>query len=434
MSRKEIQPAKPGFGVWLKAFLHTAPRSGLLVGLLAVLIAFVIGALLILLSGESPIAAYQAMFRGAIFNYNAANIERALFKPVGDTLMYATPLILAGLGLGIGFRAGLFNIGGTGQLVFGALAAIWVGFNYQLPPYLHTLICLLAAAIAGGLYAGIAGVLKAKTGANEVIVTIMLNSISGLALSYILLQKAWQRPGTGEPRTPVAEKTAAFDTLIPGANLHTGILVALLAVVVYWWLLSRSKIGFEIRAVGANANAARTAGMSTGRTIIVTMVLSGVFVGLAGANEALGTLGYVDQNIAGTVGFDAITVALLGQSTPLGVLFSGILFGAFKAGGYTMQASAHVPIDMILILQSAIVLLIAAPALVRFLFHLPKPDKMSMREYVRIATTGGTATFVDEKGKVEVVVNAEDPGEVTDAIGGSTEIDESSADSKENAR
>ncbi|MDP9801468.1 simple sugar transport system permease protein [Arcanobacterium wilhelmae] len=434
MARKEIQPAKPGLGVWFKAFVHAVPRSGLLVGLLAVVIAFVIGALLILISGESPLAAYDAMFRGAIFNYNAANIERALFRPIGDTLMYATPLILAGLGLGVGFRAGLFNIGGTGQLVFGSLAAIWVAFNYPLPPVLHTVVALLAAAIAGGIYAGIAGVLKAKTGANEVIVTIMLNSISGLALSYILLQKAWQRPGTGEPRTPVAMDSASFDTFIPGSKLHTGIIVALLAVLFYWWLLNRSKVGFEIRAVGANPNAARTAGMSTGRTIIITMVVSGMFVGLAGANEALGTLGYVDQNIAGTVGFDAITVALLGQSSPIGILLSGILFGAFKAGGYTMQSSAHVPIDMILILQSTIVLLIAAPALVRFLFRLPKPDKMSMREYVRIATSGGSVAHVDETGKVEVVANAEEPGEVADAVGGSTEIDEATNDSKEDAR
>ena len=153
---------------------------------------------------------------------------------------------------------------------------------------------------------------------------------------------------------------------------------ALLAVCVFWWLIERSTLGFQLRAVGANPDAARTAGISVGRVTAVTMAISGAFMGLAGANEALGTIGYVSRDVAGSIGFDAITVALLGRNKPLGTLGAGLLFGAFKAGGYTMQAKG-VPIDMILILQSVIVLLIAAPALVRWLFRLPKENKTGLR-------------------------------------------------------
>ena len=239
---------------------------------------------------------------------------------------------------------------------------MWVGFAVNLPPVLHTLVALLVAIIAGGLYGGIAGVLKAKTGANEVIVTIMLNSIATLGLGYTLTQKAWQVPGSNQPVTPkVAD--APF-------KLHVGFIVALVALAFFWWLIERSTLGFQIRAVGANAAAARTAGISVERITAITMVLSGAFLGLAGANEALGTIGYVSRDVAGSIGFDAITVALLGRNKTWGTFGAGLLFGAFKAGGYTMQAKG-VPIDMILILQSVIVLLIAAPALVRWLFRLP---------------------------------------------------------------
>ena len=301
------------------------------VSVLAVLIAFA-------LSGASVLDAYYAMFRGSIVDPNAANAVR-MIKPLTDSLFYSIPLIISGLGLALGFRAGLFNIGGKGQIIVGALAAVWVGFAVSLPPVLHTLVALLVAVLAGGLYGGIAGVLKAKTGANEVIVTIMLNSIATLGLGYTLAQKAWQVPGTNQPVTPKVADSAALVRLLPAPfKLHVGFLVALVALVAFWWLIERSTLGFQIRAVGAN--------------------------------EALGTIGYVSRDVAGSIGFDAITVALLGRNKTWGTFGAGLLFGAFKAGGYTMQAKG-VPIDMILILQSVIVLLIAAPALVRWLFRLP---------------------------------------------------------------
>ena len=347
--------ASKGMGFVIQVF-----RIRWLVSLLAVVIAFAIGAVCIVLADASVLDAYYAMFRGSIVDLNAPNAVR-MIKPLTDSLFYAIPLIISGLGLALGFRAGLFNIGGKGQIIVGALAAVWVGFSLNLPPVVHTLVALLVAIVAGGLYGGIAGVLKAKTGANEVIVTIMLNSIATLGLGYILTQKAWQVPGTNQPVTPKVAESAALARLLPAPfKLHVGFLVALLALVAFWWLIERSTLGFQIRAVGANAAAARTAGISVERITAITMVLSGAFLGLAGANEALGTIGYVSRDVAGSIGFDAITVALLGRNKTWGTFGAGLLFGAFKAGGYAMQAKG-VPIDMILILQSVIVLLIAVP-------------------------------------------------------------------------
>ena len=346
------------------------------VSVISVVIAFLIGAILIAMTGASVTDAYYAMFRGAIVDPQASTFVRTI-KPLMDSVYFAIPLIISGLGLAFGFRAGLFNIGGKGQMIAGALAAVWVGFSLSLPPVVHTLVALAAAIVAGAAYGGIAGVLKAKTGANEVIVTIMLNSIATLALGYVLSQKAWQKPNSNQPITPNVADSAALAKLMSGPiKLHWGLIVAIVALAVFWFLMERSTLGFQIRAVGANAAAARTAGISVERITAVTMMISGAFLGLAGANEALGTLGYVSRDVAGSIGFDAITVALLGRNKAWGTFGAGLLFGAFKAGGYAMQAK-DVPIDMILILQAVIVLLIAAPALVRWLFRLPDAKRLA---------------------------------------------------------
>ncbi len=381
-----------GMGVWLRSYIHAAVRSSWLVGILAVIIAFLIGALLIVISGASVFDAYAAMFKGAIFNSDvlATRGFAQAIRPLTDSLRFAAPLILAGLGLGFGFRAGLFNIGGQGQIIFGAIAAIGVSIFFPMPAGIHLIAALLAALIAGGLYAGIAGFLKAKTGANEVIITIMLNNIAGLALAFVLSQDAWQKPNQNNLISPIACDSAALPAILPAPfKLHLGFIIAIVAVILYWWILERCTFGFEVRAVGANSHAARSAGMNIGRVTTLTMVASGMFCGLAGANEALGTM-YLDNTgvgtaIAGSIGFDAITVALLGRNKPLGIFFSGLLFGAFKAGGFKMQTQG-VPIDMILILESVIVLLIAAPALVRWLFHLPRPDGKGVRDLVAMAS------------------------------------------------
>ena len=346
------------------------------VSVISVVIAFLIGAILIAMTGASVTDAYYAMFRGAIVDPQASTFVRTI-KPLMDSVYFAIPLIISGLGLAFGFRAGLFNIGGKGQMIAGALAAVWVGFSLSLPPVVHTLVALMAAIVAGAAWGGIAGFLKAKTGANEVIVTIMLNSIATLALGYVLSQKAWQKPNSNQPITPNVADSAALAKLMSGPiKLHWGLIVALVALAVFWFLMERSTLGFQIRAVGANAAAARTAGISVERITAVTMMFSGAFLGLAGANEALGTLGYVSRDVAGSIGFDAITVALLGRNKAWGTFGAALLFGAFKAGGYAMQAK-DVPIDMILILQAVIVLLIAAPALVRWLFRLPDAKRLA---------------------------------------------------------
>ena len=346
------------------------------VSVISGVIAFLIGAILIAMTGASVTDAYYAMFRGAIVDPQASTFVRTI-KPLMDSVYFAIPLIISGLGLAFGFRAGLFNIGGKGQMIAGALAAVWVGFSLSLPPVVHTLVALMAAIVAGAAWGGIAGFLKAKTGANEVIVTIMLNSIATLALGYVLSQKAWQKPNSNQPITPNVADSAALAKLMSGPiKLHWGLIVALVALAVFWFLMERSTLGFQIRAVGANAAAARTAGISVERITAVTMMFSGAFLGLAGANEALGTLGYVSRDVAGSIGFDAITVALLGRNKAWGTFGAGLLFGAFKAGGYAMQAK-DVPIDMILILQAVIVLLIAAPALVRWLFRLPDAKRLA---------------------------------------------------------
>jgi general nucleoside transport system permease protein len=312
--------------------------------------------------------AYSALFRGAVFDWQADSFVR-MIRPLTESLVSATPLILTGLGIALGFRSGLFNIGGQGQVILGAMFAGFFGYAIGLPPVVHFLFALLMGAVGGAIWAGIAGVLKARTGANEVIVTIMLNSIAGYLLLYLLKQSWFTQTGSTNPASRAIYETAQLPLLLPPPfRLHAGFLVAILATIVVWWLLERSTIGFELRAVGENARAARTAGVSVSRATILAMVIAGSLSGLGGATTVLGTEYKLSGGIAGSIGFDAITVALLGRSRPLGTFLAGLLFGAFKAGGYLMQSQTGTPIDIVLVVQSIIVLLIAAPPLVRTIF------------------------------------------------------------------
>lgn len=379
-------PAKPvSFGTKLWAAWQVWVRSTGFVFILALIVALALGAILILISGASVTDAYAAMIRGSIWNFDAHSFARAA-KPLTDSLFYATPLILAGLGLALGFRAGLFNIGGQGQLLFGAIFAGWAGFAFNLPPVIHLLVCLVLGIVAGALYASIAGILKATTGANEVIITIMLNSIATYLLAHLLTLHYFQVPGSNNPRTPNMPDSATFSNILPAPfKLNTSFLLAIGAAVLVWWILERSTFGFQLRAVGANPSASRTAGMSIPKMTALTMALSGALCGAAGAVQVNGTIGYLDSGVGGTIGFDAITVALLGRNKPLPTVLAGILFGAFKAGGRLMDASANVPIDMVLVLESVIVLLIAAPPFVRWLFHLPEAKGKTYRQYITMA-------------------------------------------------
>ena len=366
-----------------------------LVSLLAVVIALVLGGLLIAASDPevqrsatylfarpsdffgrvwtTVSGAYAALFQGAVFDTAAQTPQRAI-RPLTETMTMSVPLILAGLGLGIGFRAGLFNIGAQGQIILGGIFAGWVGFTLDLPVVVHVVLAVVAAALGGALWAGIAGVLKARTGAHEVIVTIMLNSIALYLVGYLLTTSAFQRGGSNNPISPPIAETALYPHLLgPQFRLHAGFLVALVAAVAVWWLMERSTVGFRFRAVGANPSAARTAGISVGTTYVLVMLVAGALAGLGGAAQVLGTEGVLTAGVAASFGFDAITVALLGRSKPLGTVLAGLLFGALRAGGFAMQARTGTPIDIVLVVQSLIVLLIAAPPLVRSIFRLPQP-------------------------------------------------------------
>jgi simple sugar transport system permease protein len=329
--------------------------------------------------GRAVGGAYSALFQGSIFNWKRDGFLDQI-KPITETLTFATPLIAAGLGVALAFRVGMFNIGGRGQIIIAAAVAGWISWSFPMPFFIHMLVCVIGAIVGGALWGGIAGFLKARTGAHEVIVTIMLNYVAFYLVSFMLrTQGLLQAPGSNNPKSPPALDTAIMPTLsdligVGTYRLHFGFILVILATIFVWYILNRSSLGFRFRAVGENPNAARVAGIDVKLVYILAMVMSGGLIGLAGASQVLGTTtsGFSAGVDAG-IGFDAITVALLGRSRPWGVFFSGILFGALKAGGYTMQASQGVPIDIILVVQSVIVLLIAAPPLVRTVFRLPTP-------------------------------------------------------------
>jgi ABC-type uncharacterized transport system permease subunit len=328
------------------------------------------------LAGASLVAAAGALFRGAIFNVDAATWALA-FRPSTETLRLGVPLIAAGLGIALGFRVGLFNIGGTGQLLFGATWAAWVSFRLPLPIGLHLIVAVLVGILAASMWAAIAGLLKARTGAHEVIVTIMMNYVAINLVTWLMRQPAiLQDPASGgTPKTLPPDPTAQFPPLIgPGFSLHAAFLLAIGATIFYWWLMERSVLGFQLRMVGHNPSAAKTAGIRVQNIYIIAMALSGAFVGLAGANQALGRADGFTPSIHAGIGFDAITVALLGGGSATGVFLAGLLFGAFKAGAPAMQVVGIAP-EILQIVQASIVLFIAAPPLIRAIFRLPEPGK-----------------------------------------------------------
>lgn len=381
---------------WQQALTEFASGSAML-SFLAVVLALVVCGILIALTDKdvqaasgyffsrpldtlvaawnSAAGAYSALFQGAIFNFQRPGFLNGI-RPLTETLTFATPLIVAGLGVAIGFRAGMFNIGGLGQMLVAAGAAGYVGFAWQLPFGIHLIVAVIAGLLAGAIWGGLVGFLKARTGAHEVIVTIMLNYVGFYLVSFLLRTPgALQAPGSTNPKSAAMLDTAIFPKLFgPGYNLHLGFIFAIIATAWVWYLMNRSNLGFEFRAVGENPHAARVAGINVKGVYVWALAISGALVGLAGVSQVLGTVttGFTGGIDAG-IGFDAITVALLGRSRPIGVFVAGILFGALKAGGYTMQAAQGVPIDIVLVVQSLIVLFIAAPPLIRAIFRLPAP-------------------------------------------------------------
>jgi simple sugar transport system permease protein len=333
----------------------------------SILLALLVAGLLMILSSPLvkgrfdpllPIVAYAALVSGAFGSVNG----------LVQTVVSATPLILAGLAVGIGFKAGLFNIGAQGQFLTGAVAAAAVGVGLAGAPGIIAIPAALAAGMAAGaLYGFLPGFLKAYTGAHEVVTTIMLNYVAIQLIAY-LVQGPLRATGASFARTP-SVGNAELPVLI-GRNGHLGILFAAIAIPIAWWLLYRTTVGFEVRTVGANPEAARYAGMRPRLIVILTMSFCGLLAGLAGAGEILGLTGYMPAGYSTNVGFDGITVALLGRANPIGILFAGLLLGAMRAGSGLMQIQAGIPVQLVDVLQGIILLFLTAEIVVRYVFRV----------------------------------------------------------------
>ncbi|MDR7112450.1 simple sugar transport system permease protein [Microbacterium trichothecenolyticum] len=388
-------PPPPRQNVFIKELL----RSNWVTTVLAIVVAMVVGGILMAITNEDVQAAsgyffarpgdtlgavwnavyggYEALFRGAIYNPRANDFATQI-RPLTNTLGFAAPLIAAGLGVALAFRVGLFNIGGRGQILIACATAALFTFNLNLPMFLQLPLTLAAGIAGGAIWGGIVGVLKARTGAHEVILTIMLNYVAFYLVTWMVRTPGiLQRPAGDQPISSATPANAQFPDLLGPRFplLDWGFVIVIAATVFVWWLVERSSLGFRLRAVGENPHAARASGISVQRMYIYAMLFAGGLAGLAGMNQIQGSVttgfdGYIDAGI----GFDAITVALLGRSRAWGVFAAGILFGALKAGSFTMQASQGIPVDIVLVVQSLIVLFIAAPPLIRTIFFLPKTD------------------------------------------------------------
>jgi len=347
----------------VKLFLLNTWRA-ISVPLAAVFLALLIGAIVLLISGASPIAAYAALFKGS-FGSMAA-FERTLEK--------ATPLVFSGLAVAFAFKAGLFNIGAQGQLLLGALTAATIGFMvHGLPPWLHASLALLGGGLAGALYGYIPGALKAYTGAHEVITTIMLNYIAINITDYLADGPLKDTsPGNIVARTPEILDSAKIPTI---AHIPMGFVISVVAAAIIAWLLWSTTFGYEIRTVGLNPHAARYAGMRVAFTIIMTMAISGFLAGIGGAVETQGVVGRYQPGFNVGLGFDGITIALLGRTNPFGVIPASIVVGAMKAGSSQMQFDAGVAKEITDVIQALILFFVAADIIVRKIFHLRTTEK-----------------------------------------------------------
>ncbi|MFZ5827392.1 MAG: ABC transporter permease [Bacillota bacterium] len=340
--------------------LPKAIREGLeavAIPLLATVLGLVVGTIFILVAGKDPILAYQAFARAV------AGSPRGF----GETLVSTIPLIFTGLAVSLAFRSGLFNIGVEGQYLVAQIATVVVGYTVSAPGYIHPALAILAGALAGALWATIAGLLKAYRGVHEVINSIMLNYVGLYLCNYLL--NAYLRAGSGQASThPVAKTAELAQGLIEGSRLHTGLYIALLAALVVWVILWKTPAGYEIRAVGLSPGAAEYAGISVARNIVLAMALSGALAGMAGAVQTLGVNRRFFETTAFVgYGFDGIAVALVGRTHPVGVVLAALLFGALDRGGPLMQATAGVPKAVIWIVQGTVIFFVAAEGIWRFL-------------------------------------------------------------------
>ena len=335
-----------------------------LVPIIAVVLALLAGALLIQLSGSSPWEAYSALFEGSFVGW-----ER-----FGTTLEKATPLIMGGLAVAFAFKGGLFNIGGQGQLLFGALIAGAAGYGFTgLPWIIHMPLALLLGAAAGAAWGAIPGVLKATRGAHEVITTIMLNFVAANMAEW-LCTKVWREPGDILVRTPMIEGSAEIPTF---GNIPLGFLIAVAFAFGMWYLLQKTTFGFEVRSVGLNPSAASYAGISTKRIVILTMAISGFLAGVGGSIETLGVLGRYEPGFNAGLGFDGITIALLARTNPIAVIPSAVLIASMDASASLMQFKAGVAPEITDVIEALILLFVATPIIVRWFFKSRQGEEIS---------------------------------------------------------
>jgi general nucleoside transport system permease protein len=349
-----------------KGFLRSA-LDAMLIPSLAIFTAVVLGGIIIALVKGNPFLAYYGLIQGSFGSARA----------LSETAVWATPYIFAGLGVALAFKGGLFNIGAEGQLGVGAVVAALVGYalpewiGHDIPTIIHLPLAILLGMAAGAFWAGIVGFLKAYTGGHEVINTIMMTSIALNTISFLLNGPMKDpNPANVTARTPSIAESARIPTIFPGLRVHWGFVLALIVAFLVWWLLNKTKLGFEIRTVGANPDAAKYAGINVKRTIIVTMALSGMLAGLAGAIEVTGLNYRHELGFSQGYGFDAIAIALLGKSHPLGVILAAILFAAMRNGATRMQFLTQMPVDLISMLQALILLFVAADAIVRYIYRI----------------------------------------------------------------
>jgi ABC-type uncharacterized transport system permease subunit len=395
----EKRPAEQQDGL-LRHFLRNLwAANTVVVTILSIVLALLVGAVLIIVSDaevratytyffarptdalsaswELVAQAYADLFKGSIVDPAAVSAWldgsggwQPVFAPLSETLTYATPIVFTGLAVALAFRGGLFNIGAQGQAAIGLVCAALAGFLFPLPPVIHLVVALVAGALGGALWGFVPGILKARTGAHEVITTIMLNYVAALFLGWLILQDGVQDPNRSDAISRPVDASAQLPAVGGSIRVHLGIVLAVAVTAGVAWLLQRSSFGFELRAVGANPNAARTAGISVGGTYTMLMVVAGALSGLGGATQVLGVAYTMTGAVAGNIGFDGLLVALLGRTRPWGVLLAALLFGALRAGGNRMQTASSISLELVGVIQALIVLFIAAPALVKAIFRL----------------------------------------------------------------
>ena len=356
--------------------------GGVIVPVAATAVAFLIGGLVVLITGENPLRAYQAIFEGTGFNYVFPWLDdeerRGAARDLQQTLRTATPLMLTALAVAFAFRCGLFNIGGQGQYWIGFIAALWVGTHvHGLPRPLHVLLGLVAGIAAGAVWGGIAGLLRATVGAHEVITTIMLNWIAIFGGIYLYeLGGPLQGAVAALPRSAIVDDSAKLWPIWGNLQaLHAGIFIALAALVVYHLLLNRTTLGFEVRAVGFNPEAARFSGIPVARSYFLALAIAGGFAGLAGSVDLLGFKFAADTSDFQTVfvGFTGIAVALLGRNKAVGILFASLLFAALEVGTSSRQLDPEIfdpnlASDLATMIQALVIFFVGADLLIRYVW------------------------------------------------------------------